>query len=163
MEVMESFTNMNADISREMLRKNNKYCEVVGILISFQIVHGGFAEEGFQGGDTSQSSKGLDLWHWTRPWGKTWNRWLLQQQNKGSQNCHSMLNDDLLPPHVPKERQCYVNICLFIALLSDFLMLFHCRNDSGDGSLTVTIEHGNDVVIFKERLRIALSIMVMMC
>lgn len=61
MEVMESFTNMNADISREMLRKNNKYCEVVGILISFQIVHGGFAEEGFQGGDTSQSSKGLDL------------------------------------------------------------------------------------------------------
>lgn len=49
----------------------------------------------------------------------------LQQQNKAFQNCCSMLNDDLLPPHVPKERQCYVNIYLFIAL-RDFLMPFQC-------------------------------------
>ncbi len=62
MQVTESFTKMNGDISREMLRKNNApYCEVVGILISFQIAHGGFAEEGFRGGDANQSVRGLDL------------------------------------------------------------------------------------------------------
>lgn len=58
MQVMESFTKMNSGIPREMLRKNNKpSCEVLGILISFQIAHGGFAEEGFRGGGTSQSAK----------------------------------------------------------------------------------------------------------
>lgn len=62
MRVTESFTRMNGDISREMLRKNNTpYCEVVGILISFQIAHGGFSEEGLRVGVTSQSAKGLDL------------------------------------------------------------------------------------------------------
>lgn len=50
MRVTVSFTKMNGDISREMLRreKNNApYCAAVGILISFQIAHEGFAEEGF--------------------------------------------------------------------------------------------------------------------
>lgn len=62
MQVTESFTKMNSNIPREMLGKNNKpYCEVVGILISFQIAQGGFAEEGFRVGGTSQSAKGLDL------------------------------------------------------------------------------------------------------
>lgn len=102
MRVTESFTRMNGDISREMLRKNNTpYCEVVGILISFQIAHGGFSEEGLRVGVTSQSAKGLDLWHWTRPWGKTRDRWLPQQRNKALRNCCRMHNDDLLPPHVP--------------------------------------------------------------
>lgn len=32
-----------------------------------------------------------------------------------------MLNDNLFPPLVPNESPCYVNIYLFIALLSDFL------------------------------------------
>lgn len=62
MQVLESFTKMNSGFLREMLRKNNKpYCKVVGILISFQIVHGGFAQGEFQDCSTSQSVKGLDL------------------------------------------------------------------------------------------------------
>lgn len=44
--------------------------------------------------------------------------------NKALRNSYSMLNDNLLPPLVPKESPCYVNIYLFIALLRDFLMLF---------------------------------------
>lgn len=44
-------------------------------------------------------------------------------------NSYSMLNDSLLPPHVSKGSPCYVNIYLFIALLSDLLMPFQWRNE----------------------------------
>lgn len=102
----------------------------------------------FGGGGTSQSARSLDLWHWTGPWGKTRNRWLLQQRNKALQNCCSMLNDNLLPPHVPKECPCHVNIYLFIALLTDFLMPFQSRKQN----LPLNTAH-RQIVITRTRKR----------
>ncbi len=58
--------------------------------------------------------------------------------NKALQNCHSMLDYDPLPPHVPKEPQSNVNIYLFIALLSDILTSpFQCRNKSATECCTI--------------------------
>lgn len=126
MQVTESFTKMNSDFPREMLRENNKlYCGGGG-------GHSNFISDGTWGICWGRISG----WRYKpiceRPRSVTLNktlrenRWL--QRNKALQSSRSMLNDDLLPPCVPKERQCYVNIYLFIALLSDFPTPFQCRN-----------------------------------
>lgn len=85
-QVTVSFSKMNGDISREMLRKKKQQC---AILCSGG--HSNFILDSTRGicwgrifklVGQANLWKGLDLWHRTGPWGKTRNRWLLQRQTK---------------------------------------------------------------------------------
>lgn len=120
MQLTASFTETNGDISREMLGKNNTPRRVVlGILISLQRACGGFAKEGFGVAvqanlrkvsicDTEQDLEG-------------------KQGAGGGCSAGTRLHNTVaaclmtlcIRRMLPHNRQRYVNIYLFIALLSD--------------------------------------------